>query len=86
MSELSNEALTRFTVLENSNDIPVRYIRLIASELLKARGVLHNCYKQGDLDAPECVKNHCGEVVLSLCRKCGKGECELTEQCEQKEA
>jgi len=42
----------------------------------------HDLYKDGDEDAPECVKDMNGEVVLGLCRKCRRGEAELIEPCD----
>jgi hypothetical protein len=39
----------------------------------------HDLYKTGDSDAPESIKDSNGEVVLALCRKCGRGESELEE-------
>lgn len=41
----------------------------------------HDLYKTGDRDAPESVKDGNGEVVLGLCRRCGKGEAELSGPC-----
>ena len=39
----------------------------------------HELYKTGDPDCPSAILDRNGEVVLSFCRKCRKGECELTE-------
>lgn len=41
----------------------------------------HELYKTGDKDAPDPIKDRNGEVVLGLCRRCGKGEIELSEPC-----
>ena len=38
----------------------------------------HVLYKTGDADAPNSIVRD-GEVVLDLCRLCGKAECELDE-------
>lgn len=40
----------------------------------------HDLFKTGDSDAPEQVKDRNGEVVLAMCRKCGKAEAELPTQ------
>lgn len=40
----------------------------------------HDLFKTGDADAPEQVKDRNGEVVLAMCRKCGKAESELPTQ------
>lgn len=41
----------------------------------------HDLFKTGDADAPDCIKDRNGEVVLGLCRVCGKGEVELPAPC-----
>ena len=41
----------------------------------------HDCYKTGDIDAPETIKDRNGEIVLSLCRRCGGAEASLPTQC-----
>lgn len=45
----------------------------------------HDLYKTGDFDAPGQIKDRNGEVVLSMCRKCGRAEIELSEPCNPKE-
>lgn len=42
----------------------------------------HDLYKTGDTEAPEVIKDGNGEVVLGLCKKCGRGEIELSEPCD----
>ena len=37
----------------------------------------HQLYKTGDADVPDSIKDRNGEVALSCCRKCGRGESEL---------
>lgn len=41
----------------------------------------HVLYRTRDKDAPESIKDRNGDVVLSLCRVCGRGEIELAEIC-----
>ena len=41
----------------------------------------HDCYVDGDADAPDVIKDNNGEVVLDLCKRCGRGEVELDEPC-----
>lgn len=41
----------------------------------------HELYKTGDEDAPSYLKYRNGEVVVRMCRKCGRGEAGLTEPC-----
>ena len=43
----------------------------------------HDLYETNDPNAPDSIKDSNGEVVLGLCRKCGRGESELTEPCTQ---
>lgn len=42
---------------------------------------IHDLYQTGDDDAPDAIKDRNGEVVLGLCRRCGKGESLLIEPC-----
>lgn len=42
---------------------------------------MHDLYETNDLDAPECIKDRNGEVILGLCKKCGRAEIELEELC-----
>jgi hypothetical protein len=41
----------------------------------------HNLYQEGDPGAPDSIKDRNGEVVLGLCKRCGRGEAELVEPC-----
>lgn len=43
----------------------------------------HNLYREGDPGAPDSIKDRNGEIVLGLCKRCGRGEAELTEPCSQ---
>ena len=47
-----------------------------------ARDAEHDLYETGDADAPDCIKDRNGEVVLALCRACGQGEVELRPICD----
>lgn len=42
----------------------------------------HVLYETRDADRPEQICDQNGEVVLALCRLCGKAECELDSECE----
>lgn len=46
----------------------------------------HDCYETGDPGAPDAILDSNGEVVLGLCRRCGRAESELNEPCEPKES
>lgn len=41
----------------------------------------HVLFAQGDLDAPDSIKDRNGDIVLDLCRICGKAEIELDAPC-----
>lgn len=41
----------------------------------------HQLYTEADNDAPDSIKNAQGEIVLGLCKKCGKAERELETSC-----
>ncbi len=43
----------------------------------------HNLFKTGDKSAPESIKDRNGDIVLALCKDCGKGEIELQGKCEK---
>lgn len=42
----------------------------------------HVLYQQGDLDSPACIRDRNGDVVLGMCRICGKAEAQLDEPCQ----
>lgn len=42
----------------------------------------HNLYRDGDPRAPDSIKDRNGEVVLGLCKRCGRGEADLDAACE----
>lgn len=53
-----------------------------AGELALVPGLnTHLLYETSDSDAPDCIKDRNGEVVLGLCKVCGKGESELSGPC-----
>lgn len=47
----------------------------------KKNSPTHVLFKTCDNDAPDCIKDRNGEVVLGLCRLCNRGEIELSEPC-----
>src|SRR5262249_36837730 len=46
----------------------------------------HDIYEDGDADAPDRVKDRNGDVVLHVCRRCGKTQVELYGACTPKPA
>lgn len=43
----------------------------------------HVLYKQGDEDAPRSIKDQNGDIVLGMCKLCGRAEIELDQACTQ---
>lgn len=41
----------------------------------------HDLYETGDPEAPRCILDSNGEVVLDLCKRCGRGEVDLDVPC-----
>ena len=41
----------------------------------------HVLWKTGEVGVPSAILDRNGEVVLGLCKICGKGECDLVEPC-----
>lgn len=41
----------------------------------------HDLYDDGDIDAPQSIKDRDGRIALGLCRRCGQGEGELAPHC-----
>jgi hypothetical protein len=44
----------------------------------------HECYVDRDKNIPESILDRNGQVVLSVCKICGKGEADLNEECTPK--
>lgn len=49
----------------------------------KKNDLSHQLFRTSDKDAPDNIRDANGEVVLGLCKICGKAEIELEEPCEQ---
>lgn len=45
-----------------------------------ALGEAHDLYTDADKDRPDVICDRNGQVVLGLCKRCGKGEAELTNE------
>jgi len=41
----------------------------------------HDLYETSDPDRPDVICDRNGEVVLGLCKRCGRAEIELSEPC-----
>lgn len=41
----------------------------------------HVLYKRGDAGVPDVIKDQNGDIVLGLCKVCGRAEIELDEPC-----
>jgi len=44
----------------------------------------HPLWETGEVGVPSAILDRNGEVVLGLCKVCGRGECELDEPCSPK--
>lgn len=44
----------------------------------------HELYKEGDNNIPKSIQDEHGDVVLAMCKICGKGEADLSDGCMQK--
>lgn len=58
----------------------------IAQLRLRQNRASHTLYKTGDTDAPACIKDQNGDIVLGMCRNCGRAESELSEPCSKNAA
>lgn len=47
----------------------------------RAQEQTHDLYTNADKDRPAAICDRNGDVVLRLCKRCGRGECELSEPC-----
>jgi hypothetical protein len=54
-------------------------------DLHKRNYVTHSLFETGDADCPEQAKDRNGEVVLGVCKNCGRVEVELAEPCDHRE-
>jgi hypothetical protein len=72
-----------YTIPEPTDECPVcGWSRKPAAPPYVAPGPQqHVLYETSDADAPDVIKDRNGEVVLGLCRVCGRGEIELSEPC-----
>jgi len=71
--------------LQNTIRDESRGEEIAAEEIYKAiislKSSAHILYEQDDTDAPSCIKDSNGDIVLGLCRVCSAGEIELEEPC-----
>ena len=71
--------------LQNTIRDESRGEEIAAEEIYKAiislKSSAHILYEQDDTDAPSCIKDSNGDIVLGLCRVCNAGEIELEEPC-----
>lgn len=60
-----------------------KFERDLASMNREIRYSTHDLYKTGDPNAPQAILDRNGEVVLDLCKRCGRGEAELLGPCDR---
>ncbi len=53
-------------------------------DLHKRNYITHSLFETGDTDCPEQAKDSNGEVVLGVCKNCGRIEAELAEPCDRR--
>ena len=53
----------------------------IKEKILEITGATHEVFSNDDTDAPNSIKDLHGDVVLDLCKKCGKAESEHSQPC-----
>jgi hypothetical protein len=63
------------------NDMAGSEIDSILKKAYRALNKNHTLWKTGEEGCPSAIQDWNGEVVLGLCKVCGKGECELVEPC-----
>ena len=56
----------------------------INRDLLMRNYVSHELFQTGDPDCPEQALDWTGEVVLGVCKNCGRVEAELDEHCDHR--
>lgn len=56
-------------------------LRRLQTEVKPVVVPVHDLYTDADADAPSCVRDDNGRVVLGLCKRCGRAEAELSELC-----
>lgn len=82
------ECLCHVARLDIASGQPVRILRgqnklrMVKNvRRFKKNSPTHVLFETTDADAPDVIKDRNGEVVLSLCRICNRGEIELEEPC-----
>jgi hypothetical protein len=65
---------------ENKLDSIIGHLRTLE----KAIADSHNLYKSSDMNVPEAIKDRNGEIVLKLCKDCGRAEAELSVPCDKR--
>lgn len=85
-SHISDDMLWKVLADGKATAEDQRYAAGWIAKLTKKPLPEHDLYKTGDSDAPDCIQDRNGEVVLGLCRKCNRGEIELSEPCIPKES
>jgi len=79
VSSSGSEHFSPFIEDTDITDIVLAFAAAVAAQML-AQGPAHDLYTDADKDRPEVICDSNGQVVLGLCKKCGKGECELTNE------
>lgn len=63
----------------------ITQLRSELQDLHKRNYITHSLFETGDADCPEQAKDRNGEVVLGVCKNCGRIEVDLAEPCDHRE-
>jgi hypothetical protein len=75
------ESALKCITIDALNDMAGSEIDSILKKAYRALNNNHTLWKTGEEGCPSAIQDWNGEVVLGLCKVCGKGECELVEPC-----
>lgn len=71
-------------IYEQPSKTPREFARAIEQAViakLREQEPSHVLWETGEAGVPSAILDRNGEVVLGLCKICGKGECELVDPC-----
>lgn len=73
-------------VEDRCNGVPseIEQLRAENRDLLMRNHVSHELFQTGDIGCPEQALDRNGEVVLGVCKNCGRVESELAEPCDNR--
>lgn len=87
-SEMGAAANLYHSTFNRAHPLPAQWRWSEVWEVMKAAKCIvrvtqtHVLYEKDDADAPDAIKDRNGDIMLGLCKVCGKGEAQLSEPCE----